>query len=614
MGRITVVLFAAAFSITAFAQQDPAPPTPAARPPQEAPPSQAVPPPQPPVFRSGTNLVRVDVSVVDRSGKPVTSLRADDFEIMEDGAIQPIVSFKLVEANGTPADELSLPIRSPEHAAAEAARDDVRVFLIFWDEYHIHPFESTLRARESLMRFVRTAFGPTDLVAIMDPLLPTSAIRFTRDRHALGEQVRKLVGRRGVYLPPRSAVEEAHMERPRDIPRLRAEVTASALKAAAVHLGTLREGRKAIVLLSEGFFLPNTAQTTLREVVEAANDSNTAIYTIDPRGLSSFSSPLLEGLASETGAERFHTNDLVGALKRVVTQSSAFYLLGYAAPSQVMDGKFHRIRVKVKRSGIEVRARSGYWSPRWEDVERERRKTEESRLPARLESAMSVLTHVKARRSADVWVGAMPAADGKATVTVCWAPRETGEMPPTSAAATATLDGATLFEGPLDGRSVSFSSPPGDLKIELALRNALGELLDRDIQKFEVPDFTRSSLAIGTPVVFLARRPADVRAILEGLPVVPHAGREFVQSDRLIIRVPVTNSTASVTARLLNGRGAVLTSLQVRRLRAAENPFGEGGEVDLPLTSLARGDYMIMFEAAHSHDRVDTFMAMRIGR
>ena len=129
-----------------------------------------------------------------------------------------------------------------------------------------------------------------------------------------------------------------------------------------------------------------------------------------------------------------------------------------------------------------------------------------------------------------------------------------------------------------------------------------------------VPDFNRGSLAIGTPIVLLARKPADIRAINQGLPVVPHAGREFSSSDRLIIRVPVTNSTAAVTARLLNGRGAVLTTLHVRRLRAADNAFGEGGEIDLPLSALARGDYMIMFEAAHAHDRVDTFMALRVGR
>ena len=57
-----------------------------------------------------------------------------------------------------------------------------------------------------------TAFGPTDLVAIMDPLTPSSAIEFSRDRRALADRIHKLEGRLGVYLPPRSAAEEAQLE------------------------------------------------------------------------------------------------------------------------------------------------------------------------------------------------------------------------------------------------------------------------------------------------------------------------------------------------------------------------------------------------------------------
>ena len=74
---------------------------------------------------------------------------------------------------------------------------------------------------------------------------------FTRDRLELFERTRKLVGRSGIYVPTRSAVEDAHLESG-DVERLRSEVTISALKAAAVHLGGLRDGRKAIILISEG--------------------------------------------------------------------------------------------------------------------------------------------------------------------------------------------------------------------------------------------------------------------------------------------------------------------------------------------------------------------------
>src|SRR6188474_3141730 len=166
----------------------------------------------PPPFRSGTTTIRVDATVIDRSGRPVSTLTADDFEVREDEAVQPVTSFKFLANTGQPSDDRSLPIRSQQHAAAEAARDDVRVFLVFWDEYHIGQLEHALTAKAALTRAMLSSFGPTDLVAIMDPLMPSSAIEFTRDRRALADRVHLLQGRRGIYLPPRSAAEEAQLE------------------------------------------------------------------------------------------------------------------------------------------------------------------------------------------------------------------------------------------------------------------------------------------------------------------------------------------------------------------------------------------------------------------
>ena len=130
----------------------------------------------------------------------------------EDGVPQVVDTLKMIHATGVaPDDDMSLPIRSPEHAAVEAARDDIRVVVIFWDEYHIGQLAPAARAREALTEFVLTSFGPTDLVSIMDQLTPADAIRFTRDRRELAEKVRVLHGRQGVYMPPRSAIEEAQL-------------------------------------------------------------------------------------------------------------------------------------------------------------------------------------------------------------------------------------------------------------------------------------------------------------------------------------------------------------------------------------------------------------------
>src|SRR6185503_6107678 len=92
---------------------------------------------QPPIFRGGTNIVRVDVTVTNRRGEPATDLTRDDFVLTEDGASQTIDSFELVRVTGEPSDDRSLEIYSTSQVATEAARDDVRLFLIFWDEYHI---------------------------------------------------------------------------------------------------------------------------------------------------------------------------------------------------------------------------------------------------------------------------------------------------------------------------------------------------------------------------------------------------------------------------------------------------------------------------------------------
>src|SRR5688572_7896173 len=90
-------------------------------------------------FRSGVNLVRVDALVTDERGMPVTDLTKDDFEILEDGKPQAIEQFRLVQVDGNPDPRRSLPetIRSRDEEAMLADRDDVRVFAIFLDDYHL---------------------------------------------------------------------------------------------------------------------------------------------------------------------------------------------------------------------------------------------------------------------------------------------------------------------------------------------------------------------------------------------------------------------------------------------------------------------------------------------
>ncbi|MGH9330210.1 MAG: VWA domain-containing protein, partial [Vicinamibacterales bacterium] len=243
--------------------------------------------PQQPIFRAGANLVRVDVAVIDRQGNPVNALTVEDFQIEEDDVPQAIQTFKFVEASGRrpEGDDRSLAIRSRSDVEMEAARDEVRVVVIFWDEYYIGEMDSSIRARRFLTSFVKSDVAPLDLVAVVDEYTPSDAIPFTRSRTELVDQIRVLKGRRGKYIPPRNLAEEAHLALG-GIERIRSEVTVSALESIAVHLGGLREARKAIVFVSEGpSGLGRDWYSRLQALTRAANDANTAIYTVDPRGL-----------------------------------------------------------------------------------------------------------------------------------------------------------------------------------------------------------------------------------------------------------------------------------------------------------------------------------------
>src|SRR5262249_20675367 len=81
-----------------------------------------------PIFKTKINLVRVDVSVTGRHDEPVADLQAGDFDVVEDGVLQRVETLQFVRLDGSRTTDLedSLEIRSPEHAALEAARDDVR--------------------------------------------------------------------------------------------------------------------------------------------------------------------------------------------------------------------------------------------------------------------------------------------------------------------------------------------------------------------------------------------------------------------------------------------------------------------------------------------------------
>ena len=494
-------------------------------------------PPQQPTFRTRAELVRVDVTVLDRNGKPLPNLTADDFTVFQDGVLQKVQTFQFLEFNGAygPDEDLTMTIGARDGRNDQLTRDDVRLFVVFWDEYHILPNQQDAFLREELTGFVRTMVNPTDFVAIMDPWTPMSHLEFSRDRYRLANQIRALRGRQGVLIP-RNAAEENHFG-PGSVPFVREQVSLTALKSAIAHLGALREGRKTIVYLSQEFGLGRDTYVWATEVMRAANAANVAVYSINPRGLevgrSNFRTGLMATIAHGTGGESFVTNSPSIAFRRAVTQSSASYLLGYEPSPLQNDGKFHKIEVKVKGSGLQVRARNGYHAPDDAVIASTREANKKAELPAPIEAAFTSLVRV---------------------------PRPNAE------------------------------EQPGEVATIL------------------VPETPSPALSVAAPALWVVRTPADLKLVHSETPPAAYGGREFSKKERILMRIVVEGqlaATASVTVGLIDRRGKRLTDLPFTRTPA-------GWLLDLPLQSIARGEYLIGVDAEAAGQRSTAYVPIRI--
>src|SRR6185295_803927 len=196
--------------------------------------------PQSPVFRGGINCVRVDVIVSDKAGNPVSDLKMTDFEVTEDGKPQKVETFKLVELDGGLMPGPNGPpraIRTDDDEQSEASREDVRLFGVFLDDYHVRQLAS-MSARQTISRFIETQLGPSDMVGVMYPLESIDSVRFTRNHAAVSKGIQQFLGRKFDYTP-RNQIEEKYAYYPAEtVEKIRNQVSLSAIEGLIIHMGT----------------------------------------------------------------------------------------------------------------------------------------------------------------------------------------------------------------------------------------------------------------------------------------------------------------------------------------------------------------------------------------
>jgi VWFA-related protein len=535
------------------------------------------------------HTVRIDAIAEDAHGRFVNDLKASDFELREEA--------------------------STEAQSAELERaDGPRLVAVYLDEYHVSTDAVTDQLRGELTRFVDDRLGPNDLLVVMKPLDSLLAIHLTEDREAARRAIAAFAGRKG-QLEPRNSYEKNFIAgTPARIEAARTQVTISALNALAIHLGTLGAGRKALIVVSEGVPRPERRRgqefmPTLETVTRSANRANVAIYPIDPRGQSSGNDPLSEAirsLATETDGQSV-TGNLDAGLQRIADELAAYYLLTYRAP-HAEDGKFHEVQVKVKRPGVRLRARKGFWAPSADDILRAAllARANEPPKPVPLEPMRHVSPLIRP------WFGLSRGDNGKTRVTIVWEPaaRVPGDrrrIPARVVLTALAADGTALFEGPLRptgpgtieetgsprARAV-FDAAPGRLRLRMSIEDVTADVLDSDVRDFAVADLGRD-VAIGTPIVLRARNARELR-LLDDRSAVPVAARDFSRAEHLVIRFPAYGPGGAVpalSARLLNRLGSAMRSLTVATAAAP----GSTNQIELPLAGLAAGEYIIEITA-----------------
>jgi VWFA-related protein len=662
---------------------------------QQEPPAAQGPPsdPQQPTFRAGINYVAVDVIVTDRKNAPVIDLRKEDFEVFEDGRPQPIEEFRLIRIDGTPRPDAPAPrrIRTRDDEQTEAGREDVRVVAILLDDYHTRKL-TALSVKEPLTKFIETQLGPDDLVAVVSPLTPVSEVLFTTDRAAVVSAVQRFEGRKFDYTPRNRFEQEYARYSASEVERIRNDVVMDALSAVAIRMGAMRQGRKSIVFVSEGFTVmlppqmqrPNaqnpldpltasvaaTAQDSnqqqtaemfnqasldlrLREVFRDANRNNASVYALDPRGLTPFEYDIdavpggasisfqsdrralqmtqdtLRVLAEQTdGRAIVNRNGLLEGLGQLIRDSSAYYLLGYNSTQSQNDGKFHEIKVRVKRSGVDVRARKGYWALTAADVKRVTSAAPDVAKPV-MAALASIAPSVQAGKFVRTWIGTERGSDGKTRVTLTWEPlsaapgttrrqqagrvavlaaKESGELVYRGAAP----EQAAAAPAATAPQRISFEAPPGRLELRLTVHDETsGGTLDQETKTIDVPDFTAPQAAISTPRVFRARTMREYQTFAADAAATPNAAREFSRTERLLIRFDVYaagGEPAAPAAVLLNRAGSRMADVPVAAAQA-----GGTHQINLSLAAIPAGEYLVEITVKSASGEAKELVPLRVG-
>jgi VWFA-related protein len=685
--RKVVLVAALLFAPLATAGQQPVP-SPRSSPATPSAPAPAAAQNPTPRFRGGANLVRLD-AYVTADGAAVTDLTADDFEVLEDNVPQRVESFELIRPRVPAPEAARVEPETVAESRAMASDRDARLFVLFMDIWHVH-LDGSHRAQGPIVNLLDKVIGRDDMVGIMTPEMSARNLTLARRTRTL-EGILKdnwFWGQRDQLItadPREREIEMCYSDAPRSptegiaeeiIHRRRERKTLDAIEELIVHLEGLREERKFVVMLSEGWLLPrrndrlavmvngnipraaaigvgpagklvsedprnphnfescererqrlaaDDLQMDFQSLLQRANRANVSFYAIDPRGLVAFDQDLssrralspvadharlgqrqtaLRTLAETTdGIAVLNTSDTGAALERMVSDTGAYYLLGYYSTNTRLDGKFRKLTVRVKRPRAAVRARPGYLAPTEADAASSRvdalmngAAPGHTTMPPGFAHALEGLAPVRGNVPIRVQAAAAPSRiwltseldasilklpewqqGGRAQV---FFDHDRGGAPPVQVEVVLAPGQRTFNVSPPDGVALA----PGRYVIRLQLTPKNGTLPMQTTVDVTVP---ASSALLSQSGLASRRGPST------GLQYIPTADARFRRTERLRLEVPRLATAGSVSARLL-GRDAQPLGVAVTVSERLE----DSGQLrmivaEVVLAPLAQGDYVL---------------------
>jgi VWFA-related protein len=375
---------------------------------------------QPPQFKSGVEMLAVDVQVVGRDGEPVLGLTPDQFTVKIDGRARPVRSVQFLEQTSRSRFIEARPNPGERETAGVAATGvgrapDGRIFVLAVDENSFQPGHA--RSANEAARLFIDRLAAEDYVGLAT--LPGSQpwIAPTREHHLVRTALGRIAGLKsrppgGVLnigasevfditagdtdtlervfarecLPAdrtcRKRVQMDAMLLAQEM-AIRTTQSITALRGLLDALGAV-DGRKIVVLVSAGMAASHRIgsgsdlSSQAQEVGRQAAAANTTLYVLhmDTSFLEAFSpnapkflpshmrdtATFTAGLgliAGAAGGEMFRVvTDADPVFDRVLRETSAYYLLGIEPLATDRDGKPHRITVNVGKRGVTVRSRS----------------------------------------------------------------------------------------------------------------------------------------------------------------------------------------------------------------------------------------------------------------